>query len=350
MNKSYMMKNANVVLCFLLFAFLGSCTHRQEQEKKFDSQKNVVHVKERMNEIVIDEKEISSFGIPYIVNEYLLITDYKSPDKLIHIFDKNSFDYLKSVGERGNGPGEIANLVGIVSNERERRFYVIDYGRQKILDYSIDSLFIDPFFEPGEKGVISNGEMPANFQYVNDTLAYALFVNRMETGDYKPLASKWNMKSGDVTFMNYAGHPSIKRKRVSFASSVEQGLYVEAYWYNDLMSLCTMDGNLKYNLFGENWSDENTNKNRYFRDVFFCGNKIIGSYLGGERLSKQENDLRVNYPTRLLVFDLEGNYIATLETGCPIITFCYDHEKNRIIFAFDDEMQFGYLDLKEVDL
>ena len=28
-----------------------------------------------------------------------------SPDQLIHIFDKNTFSYITSIGERGVGPG-----------------------------------------------------------------------------------------------------------------------------------------------------------------------------------------------------------------------------------------------------
>ena len=44
---------------------------------------------------------------------------------------------------------------------------------------------------------------------------------------------------------------------------------------------------------------------------------------------------------------MDGDYIATLEVGYPILHFCYDESNNRLIFAFDDDMQFAYLDLDQ---
>lgn len=342
------MKSVKFIQCMFFLLLLCGCSHNSEPIKKYDSQKNIVNVNKEIKKIKIEEKDISIFGIPYILNEYLIISDYKSPDKLIHLFNKNTFSYITSVGNRGEGPGEIANMGSIIANKKEDEFYVIDHGRQKILSYKVDSILNNSSYIPNEKITINNTEFPSNFQYINDTLSFSLFIKRLENGDYKPVVSKWNMQTGETVFMNYTGHPEIKKKRVSFSSSVEHKLYVEAYWYNDLMSICTLDGNLKYNLYGDNWNNENSNRNRYFRDVAFCGDKIIASYLGSERLSKEEKQTKVNYPTKLLVFDLNGNYIATLETEYPVIIFCYDNDNNRIILALDDEYQFGYLDLENI--
>lgn len=342
------MKYVKFIQYITLILLFFSCSHNSEPIKKYDSQKNIVNVKKNIREIEIKEKEISIFGTPYILNEYLIISDYKSPDKLIHLFNKNTFSYTTSVGNRGEGPNEIANMGKIIVNEEKQEFYVVDHGRQKILSYLIDSILVDSFYIPQEKATINNSEFPSDFQYVNDTVSFALFIKRLENGDYNPVVSKWNMQTGKTVFMNYTGHPEIKRKRVSFTSSVEHNLYVEAYWYNDLISLCSLDGNLKYNLYGDSWTNENSNKNRYFRDIAFCGNKIIASYLGGDRLSQQEKQIKVNYPTKLILFDLDGNYLVTLETGYPIITFCYDKDNNRIILSLNDELQFGYLDLDNI--
>ena len=269
-----------------------------------------------------------------------------SPDQLIHIFDKNTFSYITSIGERGVGPGEITNMGKIVSNPKENAFYVIDYGRQKILSFSMDSVLNNPFYKPKEKAVMKESEFPSNFQYLNDTLSFSLFIKRLENGDYKPVAAKWNMKTGKVDFMNYTGHPQIRRKRVSFASSAKYGVYVETYWYHDLISLCSLDGNLKYNLYGAKRNDRNSNENGYFEGtVIFCGNKIVANYLGGRRLVETKSGLKANYPEKLLIFDLEGNHLSTLDLKYPILSFCYDEDNNRIILNLDNEIQFAYLDL-----
>jgi hypothetical protein len=43
-------------------------------------------------------------------------------------------------------------------------------------------------------------------------------------------------------------HPDIERKRVCFAASAEYDIYVECYCYHDLMTICSLNGDLKYNI------------------------------------------------------------------------------------------------------
>lgn len=339
------MRLSELVYLLFLCLFLGSCKQHNEPYKIYDADSNVIKVGEKVKNLDIEEKDISIFGIPYVLNKYLIISDYKSPDKLIHIFDKHTFDYITSVGDLGVGPGEIANMGSIVSNEKENTFYVIDHGRQKILGFQIDSVLCNADYKPVEVSTINRAEFPSNFQYINDTLAFSQFIKRLDNGDYKPVAAKWNMKTGETVFMDYTGHPLIERKRVSFASSAKYGIYIEAYWYHDLMSLCSLDGNLKCNLYGTQWNDRTSNEDGYFNAVAFCGDKIIASYLGGKRFSEGQEEPKVNYPKKFLVFDLAGNHLATLDVGIPMFSFCYDADHNRIIMAFDNEIQFGYLDL-----
>ncbi len=339
--------NLTAIQCLCFILLLCGCGKSDKTDKTFDAQKKVVNVKKNIVKISTEPIDISHISAPYVVNDYLIIGDYVSLDKLIHIFDKNTFKYVTSIGERGGGPGEITNMGRIESNEKERAFYVIDTGRQKILDYSIDSVLVDSLYIPKEKAAISKQEHPYSFQYVNDTLSFALFIKIIDNGNYKPVVSKWNMKTGEIVYMDYAGHPKIKKKRVSFAASAKYGVYVEAYWHNELISLGSTDGYLKYNIYGKNWNDENSSQNLFFWNIAFCKDKIVASYLGGENISKRKDGPKANYPAQLLIFNLEGDYLVTLNVGYPIMTFCYDESNDRLIFAFDNEMQFGYLDFKQ---
>ncbi len=150
------------------------------------------------------------------------------------------------------------------------------------------------------------------------------------------------MRTGDIKPMKYA-HPKIEKKRISLAVSMEYEIYVECYNHHDLITICDLDGNLKYNIYGKSWDNKKTNSINYYGDVAFCKDKIIALYSSGEdRISKE---MKVNHPTKFLVFDINGNYLNTLETGYWIVNFCYDKEKNRIILHLDDEIQFAYLDL-----
>lgn len=141
------------------------------------------------------------------------------------------------------------------------------------------------------------------------------------------------MISGEITPMKYS-NPDINKKRITLATSIEHGVYVEAYNYHDLITVCSLDGELKYNIYGPNW-DKNRTKNYYHNQAIFCNNKIITGYSGDEEYLY----------TYFLVFDINGNYLKTLDVGYKIYDFCFDKKNNRIILSMDDVIQFGYLDL-----
>ena len=105
------------------------------------------------------------------------------------------------------------------------------------------------------------------------------------------------------------------------------------------MSILTLDGELKYNIYGPAWDKKESNKIHHYGDVAFCGDKIVAAYSGGANFSD------AYAPTKLLVFNLEGDYLKTLDVGYRISSFCYDKDRNRLIMVLDDEIQFGYLEL-----
>ena len=104
------------------------------------------------------------------------------------------------------------------------------------------------------------------------------------------------------------------------------------------MIFCSLDGELLYNIYGPDWDGGNGNKLQSFGTVMIGNDKIFVSYCG-------EDYARDSFPTKILVFDLEGNYLKTLETGYKISDCCYDSFNNRIILSLNDVVQFAYLDI-----
>lgn len=49
----------------------------------------------------------------------------------------------------------------------------------------------------------------------------------------------------------------------------------------------------------------------------------------------------------MLIFNLNGDYIKTLDIGYKIVDFCYDIQNDRLVFNFEDMIQFGYIDLDD---
>lgn len=187
------------------------------------------------------------------------------------------------------------------------------------------------------------GLFPNDYIYINDTLSIGVTIQPLGNSDFNPVVGKFNMKTGEIKHMSYTIHPEVKKKRICFGISLELGIYVECYIPHDLMTICSLDGDLKYNIYGPNWDTE-THGIDHYGPVEICNNRIVALYSGEKFFTKEG---RTNWPTKFLIFDLEGNYLKTLETGYQIARFCYDRDNNRILLSMDDDIQFGYLDMKE---
>jgi hypothetical protein len=305
-------------------------------------------VKDKVMEIEIEDVLIGSLSFTYFINRYLLIADVHAPDKIVHVFDKKNFSYITSTGDRGAGPNEITNFGAIGVNEADRIFYVSDFGKQRIYGFSLDSVLINPHYIPIEHIKMDTNQYPLNYLYINDTLSIGLFMLPISVSDYIPAVGKWNMRTGEIQLMNQNDHPQIDKKRTVFAASAEYGLFVECYRHHDLMVICDLDGNLKYNIYGQKWDNRRQNSINFYAGVSFCNDKIIALYFDGE--NNFATDVKgaitgANYSSKLIVFNIQGDYIKTLETGYRIQSFSFDRDNNRIIMVLDDEIQFAYLEL-----
>lgn len=335
------MKSSFVFQFILILSICWSCSQNSNTEKHQSKRNNIIDVRDQVKEIQMEDVLIGSVARLFIDDEYLIIGDIKSQDKLIHIFDKNNFNYLASTAPKGSGPGEIANMGHIAVNESERVFYVSDHGNQKIFSYNFDSVLANPLYKPDTKYKMNKGQFPSNYHYINDTLSIGLVIEPTGNSGFNQSLASWNLRTGVFNVMKYK-HPKIEKKRVTFAVSTEHNMYVECYIYHDLITICNLDGTLKYNVYGKDWDSRLTNRIHYFGNVFFCGDKILASFSGGDNFTNEYS------PTKFIVFDLKGKYIKTLETGYRITDSCYDKENNRIILNLDDMMQFAYLNLDKL--
>jgi hypothetical protein len=276
------------------------------------------------------------------MDDYLIIQDMHGLDELIHLFDKNKFKYVTSIAYRGQGPNEITNMGLIAVDETHRKFYVTDHGKQRVLSFDLDSVVSHAAsYMPEVKMKMDRALFPDYFQIVNDSISIGKIIQPIGSNNFKPRVGKMNMNTGEITLMKYE-HPKItERKRSSVAVSIEHGIYVEYYNKRDLLTICNLDGDLICNIYGPNW-DPTWGPNNYYSKAVFCGDKIYAAYLGERGITEEGH---VNRATKLLVFDLQGNYIQTLETGLHINDYCYDKDNNRIILSLEDEIQFAYLPL-----
>ena len=334
----------NKYFLILTIFMIWSCSNNSETEKYQYKRDNITYVKKEIKEIDFKDVFISSFAHLYTTKEYLLISDYRTIDKLIYIFNKNNYNFISNVLDIGQGPGEIANLGFVGTKENDNIIYVTDNGKQKIFEYDLDSIQENPLYIPTDKMTLNNTQFPFEYQYMNEALSMGVMMEPTGNSGFIHSVAKFNFNTGEIKTMKYI-HPKIEKKRVCFAVSIEHKIYVECYKYNDLMTICDMDGNLICNVYGKKWNNKATNKYGFYNNVVFCHDKILVSFSDGkDRYSDKESE----YPTQFLIFNTKGDYIKTLETEYAIKSFCYDEDNNRLIMHLDEEIQFAFLELNGI--
>lgn len=334
------MKKIHILSVLCLSAFIFSCLKSTDTEKYQNKRNNIIKVKDKVQEIVIEDVMIGSIARLHLTDNYLIIKDPKSSDMLIHLFNRNDYKYKTSGLPRGQGPGEITNIGYIGVNDKENEIYVSDHGKLKIFNYPLDSILYDPYYIPDVKKEINNTQFPDEYEFINDNLSYARMIEPTGNAGYNEATAKWNMQTGEASKMKYA-HPKVDKKRISLAVTMDNKTLVECYHNYDLITIMDLDGNLRYNIYGSNWNSRDESKLYHFGDIVFRKNKIIASYSGKEMRTRD------HLPHEVLIFDINGDYIKTLDIGYRISDFCYDKLNDRLIFNFDDIIQFGYLQLDD---
>ena len=115
---------------------------------------------------------------------------------------------------------------------------------------------------------------------------------------------------------------------------------VQAFDPGDLLTLLDDELNLKCYVKGPKWNEKRDNLH-HFGAVAIYGDYILALYDG--TLWNEANSPRICH-----VFDLEGNYVKTLDFDYNVHTISIDEEKARMYVSMDDVIQFGYLDLKGI--
>jgi hypothetical protein len=239
----------NKLLSLLFVSVCWSCTHDLQTEKYQNNRNNVINVREKVKEIEISEDDVLIGAVArlFLIDSFLIITDSRTADKVIHIFNKNNFKYITSIANQGQGPGEIVVIGHIGVDESNRTFFVSDHGKRVMFSYNMDSVLANPKYIPIEKMKMKKYIFPNRYEYINDTLSIGEIIEPIGNGDFKQSVGKWNMKTGEVTPMKYT-HPAVedKSKRITFAASIAKDIFVECYSRQDLMSICSLNGDLKY--------------------------------------------------------------------------------------------------------
>ena len=326
--------------------FLISCNSCNEnRNEKFQKHRDkIINVEDK----IIDIKTDTIFGLSilFIIDEILIVSEVRPRgDKGIHLFNKNTFEYITSTGILGKGPGEIASPGNIGIDRKNRILWVADHGKKLRWKFLLDSVLNNDLYKPTESLEINYDIFMERYGFLNDNIVIGKAVNILPDHSFIKAMAKLNLNTNDIELYGYEQPKAIGKKSYSsFKLSIENNIYVNCYSNLDLMTICDLDGNLKYNVYGPGWLKNKDNKNDYFTGVDLFNDNIIASYLGDVSIIYDKYKRpRGNLPSKFLLFDLEGNYKETIETGYKFQTFCMDEENLRVIVHFEDrENPLGY--------
>ena len=303
-----------------------------------------------VSESIVDIKTEILLGssILYIIDDILIVADMShKADKCIHLFNKNSFEYLTSTGIIGRGPGEITNLGKIGIDEKSKILWVADFGKKVMHKFPLDSILANNNFRPTTCLDMHDGLILFHFGFLNDSIVLGRAMHPLSHSTFDMTNTKLNVNTNEIERFGYENAEcSGKTKMASFSLSVENSFYANCYDECDLMTICDLNGNLKHNIYGPGWNDKDQARKAYYFGSDIFNGKIVAAYIGDLKFVFKGNITRGAAPSTLIIFEKDGRYLKTINTGYEFERFCIDEENRRIIAYFlDREEPLGYFDI-----
>lgn len=320
---------------FLCMSFLltVSCSFKESMvDKNYDWRDNIIDVSKNIEEVIITDVMIGRMSTINVVGPYVLIVDYKSFDNLFHLFEKKTYSYVCSFGQKGQGPDEVVNLGHVAVSYYPNEIYINDHGKQLIAKYNLDSVVSLNNYSPQIISKTEKMRFLNQYSCYNDSMSIGVLIKPTGVSGYNQSLAAWNVKSSDITEKDI-NLPNVEKERFSVCQSYPNNRYVLSYNLNDLLVFCNFDDELVACVKGVDWS-ENITKRYYYSQSLICKNNLFA-------LLSDENGIS----SRFVIFDLNGNYKCTLETKHNINTFCFDEDNSKLLMCLDDSIQFAALDI-----
>lgn len=324
----------------ILSVGVASCHSNNDIDIHLNNRSNIIDVSDDIVEFVPDSNVIIGSN-PEITSaiQYLFIKDGKSTDNLIYVFDARTLDYKGSFAKFGHGPEEILVPGQLQINDKERTAYLFDHGQLKIQAFNVDSALQSPEYKPWVKQRFDSGRFPDRYRWINDTLGFGrLILPDYEHHYYKQSLCKYNITTGEIT--EFGNIERIPESHSMFDVSAEKNIVAEAYCTNDLVIFYDLDGNVLHRVFGPEYDEKPTQRITYTPKVRIIGDKLFCQHSGTKDF----------YGNLIHIYSLDGRYLQTLDAGRTVETIALLQGTTRLFMAFNDDMQFGTLDLAKLGL
>lgn len=276
----------------------------------------------------------------------IFITDSQSTDSIIGVFNASDLAFEGLIAKVGPSPEEITVPGALQYDPQIGRLSIFDYGQMTIKTYNVDSALSDRPYHPQITGKIPNGHIPDRYVRLNDSVGISRLIkmpdNPAERNGYNQTLCKYNILTGEIDEFDIPDRQN--GLKTLFAVNAPKNRIVECAINNDLISIYDIDGNKLRDIQGPNYDSEGVVKGvRFFTHITTSDDNIFALYSGSDDKSKN------SYGQYIHIYDLEGNYIKTLDAGMLIGHIAYDDSSNRLIMICEDsDVQLAYIDLNGI--
>ena len=277
-----------------------------------------------------------------ILGDTLIINDSQSRNHQFYAYNVVTGRYLGAFGKYGVGPGEIANfgLIGIATDSGT--LYGVDYNQWKVYGFDIAKALSDSTYQPFKKVDFYKGDGTRPIIrsiYLNDSTVYCAVL--VPSHDYRKIGyhlGRFNLLTGRSELLdsiNPDEHSGILCKHPDKDELIEFSIEFDRIRFFDF------NGNLKRMVYGPDYKDYQKKASYYESTPTIVGDNIYIVYANGGDF----RDPDVGH--QIIVMDLEGNYIKSIDVGIRINAITYHPETRRMYVATWDEPQFGYFEIDD---
>lgn len=329
-----------LAITLLLTVPLNSCTKAGgSSTESYSADRDIIEVRELVS---IDDvlPPIHGQAKMFMYGDTLIIFDWKSRDRLFHCYDVNSNQYLGAFGRYGAGPGEIANFGAVVIDPHSGILYGVDLNKWDVLGFRLKEAISDTTYMPFKQVEFNRDEGLRTVNratYVNDSTVFCAIVipNSNYTGIGYHLGC-FNLLTGKSRTLDSDNSDA---NSGLLCINPHQDEIIEFSMDFDRIRFYDFQGNLKRTVYGPDYKDYNS-RIQYYLSPIIVGDHIYSAYLNGEY-----KDSDVGH--RIIIMDLEGNYIKSVDVGVRVDAIAYNPSTRRIYVSTCDEPQFGYFEIDD---
>ena len=317
-------KNLLGLLGIVSMSLLFSCSSPYSNVQSIELQSYSKEMKE------VDDEIFMKF--PYRVglgDGVLFAFDLVSDSLFYHVYKYPELEYLYSLGQKGNGPGEITlstpfqlcgnNLAILEGSRSELYFYrcvadslpvllrSVKLGLPRSIDFAVvnDSV-----------SLVEDLSGISRFTRVSPEGKEALYSIPASTNDGKPAAELGYLWR---SFMAY---------------DPETDKLAMATQFGEVLEIYSLDGSAPVIVRGEEGDPRQSGRIEGFQDVHWVNGEIYALYSGrsqDERLRKSSMGQREDGGDKIRVYDTNGVWLREYKLDFCINGFTFDEKNNRII-------------------